>query len=87
MAECGGGGALQRVIMRPSMAAEVTSQRCLEFHPVMPERWRDREERMGGSIAYIGIASVFRKAGSVQVLRRAEQQLSMRYLVGGISSR
>ena len=87
MAERGGGGAHRRVIMQPSMAAEVTSQRCSEFHPVAPERWRDREEEMGGSKAYAGIASVFRKTGSVQVLRRAEHQPSMRYLVGGISSR
>ena len=74
MAERGGGVALRRVIIRPSMAAEVTSQRCFEFYPVTPG-------------AYIGIASVFRKAGSVEVLRRAEHWPSMRYLVGGISSR
>ena len=43
------------------MAAEVTSQRGLEFHPVTPERWRDREERLGGTEAYAGLSSVFRK--------------------------
>ena len=41
----------------------------------------------GGTKAYVGIAFVFRKAGFVEVLRRAEHQPIMRYLVGGISSR
>ncbi len=41
----------------------------------------------GGTKAYVGIASVFRRAGFVEVLRRADHQPIMRYLVGGISSR
>ena len=49
---------------------------------------KEAEGRLpGGTEAYIGIASVFRKAGSVEVRRRAEHQPSMRYLVRGISSR
>ena len=74
MAERGGGSALRRVIMRPSVAAEVMSQRRFEFHPVTPG-------------TYIGIASVLRKTGFVEVLWQAEHQPSMRYLVGGISNR
>ena len=48
MAERGGAATPRRVMIRPPMAAEVTSQRGYEFHPVTPERWRDREERIGG---------------------------------------
>ena len=87
MAERGGVGEPRGAIIRSPMAAEVTSQRGFECHPVTPERWRNREERLGGSEAYVGIASVFRKTGFVEVGRRAEHQPSMRYLVRGISSR
>ncbi len=74
MAERDGAATPARVIIRPQMAAEVTPQRGFEFHTVTPG-------------AYIGRASDFRKTGLVKALRRAEQQPSMRYLVGGISSR
>ncbi len=87
MAECDGAATPVRVIIRPHMAAEVTPQRGVEFHTVTPERRRDRQVRLGGSGTYVGRAYVFRKTGLVEALRRAEHRPSMRYLVGGISSR
>ncbi len=49
---------------------------------------KEAEGRLpGGTEAYVGIASVFRKAGFVEVLRRAKRQPIMRYFVGGKSSR
>jgi len=50
--------------------------RIIEGYPVEPKK------PMSAAFLWTGVASVFRKAGFVEVLRRSETQPTMRYFVG-----
>lgn len=50
--------------------------KILEGYPVEPKR-----EKIPDAFAYTGLASTFRKAGFVEVLRRSETRPIMRYVI------
>lgn len=51
--------------------------KILEGYPIEPKK-----EKIPDTFAYTGLASTFRKAGFVEVLRRSETRPIMRYVIG-----
>jgi GNAT superfamily N-acetyltransferase len=64
-------------LLRAAVAhAEQHGATIIEGYPVEPKR-----SPMPAVFAYAGLASAFRQAGFVEVLRRSETRAIMRYLV------
>jgi GNAT superfamily N-acetyltransferase len=74
-------GLMTKLLQAAIDYARQRGAKIVEAYPVEPRG------RLADGAGYTGIASVFRKAGFVEVLRRVKHQPIMRYLVGGISSR
>ncbi len=73
-------GLMTKLLQAAIDYARQRGAKIVEAYPVEPQK------ALSGYSGYTGIASAFRKAGFVEVLRRAEHQPIMRYLVGGAAS-
>ncbi len=74
-------GLMTKLLQAAIDYARQRGAKIVEAYPVEPRG------RLADGAGYTGIASVFRKAGFVEVLRRAKHQPIMRYFVRGRSSR
>jgi GNAT superfamily N-acetyltransferase len=70
-----GKGLMGRFLKAAVAYAKQRGAKIVEGYPIEPTG------RLSGYSGYAGVASSFRKAGFVEVLRRSERQAIMRYLV------
>ena len=78
---CRGQGLMTKLLSAALGYARDYGATVVEGYPVQPKG------RLTGYAGFTGIASVFRKAGFVEVARPSNQQLIMRYYIEGESTR
>jgi len=72
-----GKGIIGRLLGAAVAYAKKQGVRILEGYPIEPSKGR-----LPDPFVYTGLASTFRKAGFVEVLRRSETRPIMRYIIG-----
>lgn len=73
-----GKGLALELLKNAAEYAKANGGKIVEGYPVEP-----KENRMPDAFAYTGLASTFRKAGFVEIVRRSETRPIMRYRVIG----
>ncbi len=77
-----GQGLMAQLLSAAVDYAGIQGAKIVEGYPVEADKMLP-----GGSKAYVGIASAFRRAGFMEVLRRSERQPIMRYSIGELQTR